>query len=352
MMKWNSKKFMALALSATMVVGSSMTAFAADEVSGGSQGSGVLEGSATTDVFKVELPTVAAGTFNFKLDPEQLVKATAGAALGTGATFDDAATVFFARADADAAKKYMDISDKIIITNKSTMKVDVTVTANISGADEITMSSDKTFGASATDPDTNASLYLALTDGAASNPVEAAIDKDNGASLTNTINEAPAGSYKAKYDPIKGYTYELDTTASPAPTFATYSFQLTGAANPAGDWSELKTVSPSVDVTWTIKPHRDPVAPSIAKTSYTFSGTPFVVKADLGAGNLAANGISSITIGGAVVSAARYSLDSTKGELTFDAAWIRDQMSVNSSRTYEITFDDTANTKVSITITK
>ena len=53
MMKWNSKKFMALALSATMVVGSSMTTFAADEVSGGSQGSGVFEGSATTDGFKV-----------------------------------------------------------------------------------------------------------------------------------------------------------------------------------------------------------------------------------------------------------------------------------------------------------
>lgn len=350
-MKWNSKKFMALALSATMVVGSSMTAFAADEVSGGSQGSGVLEGSATTDVFKVELPTVAAGTFNFKLDPEQLVKATAGAALA-GKTYDDAATLFFARADADKTKDYMNISDKITITNKSTMKVDVTVTANISGADEISMSSVENFGVGGTDPDTSASLYLALTDGAASNPVVAPIDKEDGASLTNTIDEAPAGAYKAKYDPVKGYTYELDTAASPAPTFATYSFQLKGAANPAGDWSELKTVSPSVDVTWTIKPHRDPVAPSIAKTSYTYTGTPFVVKVDLGAGNLAANGISSITIGGAVVNAARYSFDSTKGELTFDAAWISDQMSGNSSRTYEITFDDTANTKINITITK
>ena len=93
----NFKKLLAVGLAATMVLGSSVTAFA-DEGSG--TGSGKLEGSVSTEVFSVVLPVVAedGSTLAFTLDPEGLIAKTSQAAY-SGATFGEG-TLFFKNAPA------------------------------------------------------------------------------------------------------------------------------------------------------------------------------------------------------------------------------------------------------------
>ena len=79
-----TKKMMALALAASMVLGSSTVAFAADgdPTPGGTvnvSGSGSVEGHVNKEVLNVVLPTVPSGTpsaFAYTMDPERLIQGT------------------------------------------------------------------------------------------------------------------------------------------------------------------------------------------------------------------------------------------------------------------------------------
>ena len=73
------KRFMAVALATTMVLGSSLTAFADEPTtSGGTDGSGTSEGHVDKEVINVVLPTVASGStpFAYTMDPEHLIQET------------------------------------------------------------------------------------------------------------------------------------------------------------------------------------------------------------------------------------------------------------------------------------
>lgn len=240
----NYKKIAAGLLAATMVVSSSMVAFA-DE--GSTTGAGELEGTVSTDVFKVALPVIPEDgsdtTFDFVLDPEGLIKATSaekynGAAFGEG-------TLFFANVSDDATS-YSNTSDALTITNYSSIAVDVSLSAAVSNAAGITLTQDSTF----TD-DTSASIYLAITDG--TNTVAIT---DDGASVNTQMDAAGEGAYSVEWNSTEGkYEYKLDDTD--ATLFSTYSFQLTGASNSAGDWSGLADIAPSVEVVWNVTAHSD-----------------------------------------------------------------------------------------------
>lgn len=240
----NYKKIAAGLLAATMVVSSSMVAFA-DE--GSTTGAGELEGTVSTDVFKVALPVIPEDgsdtTFDFVLDPEGLIKATSaekynGAAFGEG-------TLFFANVSDDATS-YSNTSDALTITNYSSIAVDVSLSAAVSNVAGITLTQDSTF----TD-DTSASIYLAITDG--TNTVAIT---DGGASVNTQMDAAGEGAYSVEWNSTEGkYEYKLDDTD--ATLFSTYSFQLTGASNSAGDWSGLADIAPSVEVVWNVTAHSD-----------------------------------------------------------------------------------------------
>lgn len=267
------KKLMALGLTATMIMGSSVVAFA-DEATvspatGNVTGAGKLEGTVDTDVFNVVLPTTTADTLKFTLDPEGLIKATSNAAY-SGATFGEG-TLFFQT----SSNNYTNTSQALSITNKSAVDVDVKLTASITGADGITLSEDKTFA-----DDTSASMYMAIKTGRD----EKAITED-GLTYAATINKAPDGAYEYKYTQGTGYSYELKADTSSI-TFEKLEFSLTGASNSAGDWSELASVTPSVNVTWDVQKHSD---------SPTFSSTSLgVIDYTKGSGNDALESITKI----------------------------------------------------------
>lgn len=348
-MKLNFKKFTAGALAATLVLSSSVVAFAADSAEGNTSGTGELEGTVLTDVFNVVLPTVADDdtTFNYILDPEGLIAKT-NADRYAGKTFEEGATLYFANSAADAANNYSSKSDALTVVNKSTTDVDVTLSATVSGVDGIVLTGDSTFA-----DDTSTSLYLALMDGTNT----AAIDAANGASISAVIGAAPDGAYEYSWnDTEQKYEYELVTgSALDAITFEDYSFQLTGACNSKGNWSGLQDAAPVVSVTWTVKAHQDKAAPSVAQSSYVITaGSAVVVNVDLGVGDLAATGIASVTYKnstGADKALASSNYTFANGKLTFTSAFVDSLISAGvTSRDYTITFDDAAGTKATVTL--
>ncbi len=86
------KKFIALAVVATMVAGSSLTAFAADDE--GVTGQGVVEFDDSTDIKydQVQVPTLAASTYDFKMDPTGVISAYGGEG---DETFEASKYIFF-----------------------------------------------------------------------------------------------------------------------------------------------------------------------------------------------------------------------------------------------------------------
>ncbi len=359
----NYKRILACVLAGTMVMGSSLVVLADDGQSsnGNTTGVGELEGTVETDVFSVELPTLADldTTFDFILDPEGLIQKT-DAERYNGATFGEG-TLFFANVtedeDGDPTTSYSNTSDALVVTNKSSIAVDVSLSATVSEYDGITLSEDKSF----TD-DTSASMYLAIKAG--DEDTETAVTA-SGASVSEEMAAAAEGAYELKWDATANdgdgaYTYKLVANEDlPDDPFATYSFQLTGASNSAGDWSGLAEAAPSVEVVWNVTPHSDlPATPSIVGDDefVVTSGSSVEVNINLGSGDTAATGISSITYVNSsnatkTVSSSDYTY--ADGTLTLNASVVNAFVnSSNTTRAYTITFNDAAATTAILTLTK
>lgn len=96
-----SRKLMAVALTATMVVGSSVTVFANDpaptDPSNGATGSGTTFEHVDKDVISVTLPTTAevADVFNYYVDPERLINDAGTLADGSTAVTGNTDGVYF-----------------------------------------------------------------------------------------------------------------------------------------------------------------------------------------------------------------------------------------------------------------
>ncbi len=240
-MRQNIKSYVAAMLAVTMVVGSTMPVSAESLGQGIETGIGEVEGSVKTDIYQVILPTNTVGIFDFILDPQGLINKTDGAAYG-GKEFEAGATVFFERTDGETEVDYSNKSDFVTITNKSSIAVDVSLHVSVSpsSVEGIAMTDDKEF----TD-DTDASLYLAITDGENEFPIG-----EEGV----TIDAAPEEAYEYMYDAESNeYVYKLRNDLGGV-EFGKYLFQMTGAANGKGDWTEVVDAKPEVTVAWEIMP--------------------------------------------------------------------------------------------------
>lgn len=228
-------------LGLVMAMSISATAQAQDMGEGNSDGVGELEGIVKTDVYQVVMPTETEGIFDFILDPQGLINATDGAAY-EGKKFEKDSTVFFKRTDGTVEEDYSNKSDHITITNKSSVPVDVSVEVQVD-ADSIkgiTLTDDKEFK-----DDTGRSLYLAITDGENVVPV----GKD-GATIQATVEAAPEEAYEFVYE-NEEYVYKMKEGLEGI-EFPEYSFQLMGAANGKGEWTELGDVAPKIMITWKV----------------------------------------------------------------------------------------------------
>lgn len=242
-MKKNVKNFIIFMMAMCMTVTGSVTVHAAGPEE--ATGTGTLEGTIPTDIFQIVLPTDVDDVFDFILDPQELINMTNGAAYG-GKKFEEDATLFFKRTDDEAGNDYSSTSDAITIINKSSVPVDVTVTAGFSpdSLGGITMTDDESFTG-----DTSASMYLAMIDG--ENTVR--IQGEDDTSIQVTI-PAAEDAYEYRYDSEKDqYTYGLKEDLSGI-EFPEYSFWLTGAVNKNGNWQDVGNVKPEIVVTWVVTP--------------------------------------------------------------------------------------------------
>lgn len=261
------KKAAAMALAATMVFGSSLTAFADESVSsnsvGSSTGSGTSEGhveeKATNVVLPVEDTDFTADTFAYTMDPEGLIAATDGGKYTTGTVFpesDDTGVYFLT-----ATNTYGNASSKLTVTNKSSHDISLTVKAEVSTATDAT--DIPMVAKDALDAAEDASLYLGLV---VDDGTGIAITKEAAATSTVTV----AGKADNFEIVVNSGEYQYAEKSS-AEGWGKSTFGLEGAVT-SGIKIEDATTAPAVTVTWSwVDPTLTPETP--ATPEIALSGT-------------------------------------------------------------------------------
>lgn len=155
MVKFNSKRLLAVGMATMMVLGSSITSFAASPLT--QNGAGTYEGNIPTfPAASVQFPTtIAEGSFGYIADPNGLIEKTSSAA-HSGKTWSGDGIYF-----PTAAGNYEGTSQPIEVTNNSAYSIDLSITLEEATAGKnVAYTDDKTFADS-----NKEEIYLALTDG-------------------------------------------------------------------------------------------------------------------------------------------------------------------------------------------
>ncbi len=279
----NYKKFLAVSLTAAMVFGSTMTAFAGDLSDGGDDtesttpAAGVGEGEGSYEggemkypTLSVTLPTIPEGTYDYIADPNGLIAATSGEKY-ENSTFTGTTGVFFLTSTADdGAKTYTADSAALSLTNENAQDIDVTVKLEQKTAGDSTIKYAENAAFDAADKDNK--LYLAITDGAATDPKVAALTGTGAATIKTTVAGIP-GNYEAGYTEADGYKYVLKDEAD-LTDWNECSFKMTGALNMNAKWGDDLDF-PAIKVTWSYAEHRDSAlsAAAVSKTSNSVTVT-------------------------------------------------------------------------------
>lgn len=234
-----TKKVVALVLAASMAVGGSYTAFAADN-EGGTSGTGTVEGHVEKEVLNVVLPTTEAGksAFSYTMDPERLIQGTDAAKYEEGTIFpeqDVDTGVYFLT----APKTYSNTSNTYQVINKSSC--DVTLTVKVKGSQNT--AKDISLAASNTPSTTTPELYLGLKVGSTDQVIST-----TEATVSKTIAGTP-GNFNivvaSEDDGTKKYAYQEKTDAS---AWKAMNINMTGKVSQMDIGTD--TTAPTVDVTW------------------------------------------------------------------------------------------------------
>ena len=371
-----TKRFLSVILSAAMITGSTVTAFAATETTSPAQGTlrgnGQMEGIVDMDVFRVDVPTTPASgvtELDFIMDPQELIKATEGkrylstntantSGISVNSKSDiEMGTVYFVTS-VNGATKLSQKSKQLEIVNKSSKAVDVSLNAQITGltpGGDIKMSEDPAFAGSV-----STDLYLA---------VEGKTDKET-QTKTNSISEgdqrivectlddadfAYTKEYISGNDSTAATRYEYKITSANmsanAAKFPRYTFQLTGKCNTnkGVDWSEVNpSTAPAVQIVYNIKT-MEPKDPSLTRSSYTVTaGQPVDVAYSLGTGDKAAQRITGVYYQDTEIPASNYST-TTAGVLRFTSTYVDSLINTSKlPRKFRIVFDNNKELKVTL----
>ena len=232
-------KILALALAATMVIGSGVTAFADEPVtSGGSNGTGSSEGHVNKHIVSVTLPTIAEGStpFAYTMDPERLVTETS-AAKYSGSTFtDDAKTngIYFLTGD----KAYDTKSTELKVSSQSSADVNLTVDVELVSAETDIPIVAAAPALTGDDKVTDPQLYLALKVG----DTTKAVKKDEKVSIDATIAGKDSNFETTVVD--GAYVYKAKTGDI---TWNEVGIQMSGVVSNA---SAEGLTAPTLKLTW------------------------------------------------------------------------------------------------------
>jgi hypothetical protein len=237
-----TQRFLAVLLAATMVFGSTITAFAGDEAGTGSaSGTGAAEGYVPATVVKVTVPTTTATTFAYTMDPQRLLAQTNGARTGGWEAIENDTGVYFKTADG-----YANTSDTVYFINKCSDKA---IYVHVKAAVAATAgTNDIGLVAKAAVPTTGeAKLYLGLNvTGTATNIAYGTAAEAYVKALAPT---------NAQYE-ITYANKKYDKTEIAGATFNAIPIQLEGAVSDLKTNSTMtlekgsSTTAPKVDVTW------------------------------------------------------------------------------------------------------
>lgn len=248
----NFKKYTAIAVAATMTIGSAMTVFAGDVTPGVSEGEGSYEGGEMKyPTLTVTLPTIPAGTYDYIADPNGLIAATSGEKYANSTFTGDTGVFFLTSTADDGSKTYTENSEAQALTNENAQDIDVTVKLEQMAAGDSSIK--YADSADFEDTDKENKLYLAITDGAATDPTVATLTSTGAATIKTTIAGVPE-NYEPGYTEGSGYAYTKKTTD--LADWNDCSFKMTGALNKNATWGDDMEF-PSIKVTWSYAEHSD-----------------------------------------------------------------------------------------------
>lgn len=204
------------------------------------------------EIISVDLPTVGdESPFDFYIDPQGLLYETDGIKYGGGVVEEGAYLLF--RNHNEGKYDFSRYSDRLSVTNRSTVPINVKITAKISDIGELRMDQDGVF-----DCEDDPAIYLAIVDDEGN---ERVLSEDGEVSAEIEMNRAPSEAYTYHYDESTD-SYEYIYQNNEDISFDTYSFGLRGECNANADWSGV-SASPIVIVTWSV----DPIYPESEGTS-------------------------------------------------------------------------------------
>ena len=202
----------------------------------------VIVPTVRSELISVELPMLEErNPFNFFIDPLHIFYNTFSNSGGDITVEEDTCLLFYNRNESGDALSSR--SDSLEIINKSTVPIEVTITAKIEDTDGIAVVQDKDFA------DRNScDLYLALVDNEGN---EQPLSRDGEVSITVFLDRAPLDAYAYVLNEDTGeYQYACQ---SEDVAFDTYSFGLMGACNEKGDWANISG-RPHVTISWNVEP--------------------------------------------------------------------------------------------------
>lgn len=243
------RKGFTFAISIITVIALPLTQIPVMAMEGGTEAFGsVMLPTIKEEIISVDLPTVGdESPFDFYIDPQGLLYETDGIKYG-GGVVEEGAYFLFHNHD-DGEYDFSCRSDRLSVTNRSTVPVNIKITAKISDLGDLRMDQDGSF-----EGEDDCAIYLAIVDDEGN---ERVLSEDGEVSVEATLSSAPSEAYTFRYDESTDtyeYVYQNDEDIS----FDSYSFGLRGECNANADWSGI-SASPRVMVTWSV----DPVYPDV-----------------------------------------------------------------------------------------
>jgi len=253
-----NKRILAAFLVATMVIGSSLTAFAEGPVtSGGTEGEGTSEGHVNKHIISVTLPTIDEGAtpFAYTMDPERLVNETSAAKYAEGSTFTDDAKangVYFTT----ATNKYDDKSNELKAVSQSSADVKLIVEVETEASTNDIPLVDEAPALSGDNAVTDPQLYLALK----VDDTTKAVKSDEKVTIETTI----AGKDANFQTEVESGNYVYKAKTGDDITWNEATIQMSGVVSKA---SAEGLTAPTLKVTWKYEdPAEEPEAYVSANT--------------------------------------------------------------------------------------